>query len=151
MKEIFTYLKKADWNALFVTPTKNFLLQAFRYVFVGGIAFVADWGTLAILTMFGLHYLIATAIAFLVGLTVNYFLSKAFVFRAEQASTGAAGEFLVYALIGAAGLAITSGLMYCAVALLRMHPLVAKCIIAVIVLAWNFFMRKILLYHRKEQ
>ena len=151
MKEMITYLKHADWNALFVAPTKNNLLQAFRYLFVGGIAFIADWGTLAILTLLGLHYLIATAIAFLIGLTVNYFLSKAFVFRAEQASTGAAGEFIVYALIGAAGLAITSGLMYCAVELAKMHPLVAKCVIAVIVLAWNFFMRKILLYRRKEQ
>ena len=151
MKEILTYIKKADWSALFVTPTKNNLLQAFRYVFVGGIAFVADWGTLAVLTLFGLHYLIATVIAFLVGLTVNYLLSKAFVFQAEQAPTGAVGEFIVYALIGAAGLAITAGLMYCAVELAHMHPLVAKCVIAVIILAWNFFMRKILLYRRKEQ
>jgi len=150
MKELFSYIVHRDWNALFVQSTKNNILQAFRYVFVGGIAFVADWGTLALLTLAGLHYMIATAIAFLVGLTVNYFLSKAFVFRAETAATGAVGEFLVYALIGAAGLLITSGLMYCAVEWLQIHPLVAKVIIAVIVLFWNFIMRKVLLYGRKE-
>ena len=37
------------FQTLFVTPTNRTLLQLFRYVFVGGVAFLADAGALFLL------------------------------------------------------------------------------------------------------
>lgn len=150
MREFWQALCAFDCKALFVTPTRNGVLQAFRYLFVGGIAFVADWCTMAALTICGMHYLLAVALAFVVGLTVNYFLSKAFVFKAETASVGRMGEFTVYALIGAVGLGLTEVLMYASVEHLHLHPLLSKAIVAVIVLFWNYFLRKLLLYRGRR-
>lgn len=38
-----------------------------RYIGVGGVAFVADFTVLAILTFAGMHYLSAVLLAFLLG------------------------------------------------------------------------------------
>ena len=46
MKEIFRLIKKFDMKGLFIIPTNNALLQFFRYIFVGGVATIADWGVL---------------------------------------------------------------------------------------------------------
>lgn len=148
MHELLACAKKFDMRALFTAPTTNGCIQAFRYVFVGGVAFVVDWLMLLLFKQFT-HYLVATGVGFVAGLVVNYFLSKAFVFKAERAKVGAWGEFLVYAAIGLAGLGITEGLMLLAVTLAHMEVMIAKILIAILVLAWNYGMRKLLLYRRK--
>ena len=57
-------------------------IQMFRYLFVGGAAFIVDFLSLFILTdFFGIYYLISAAIAFILGLIANYFLSISWVFN----------------------------------------------------------------------
>lgn len=60
----------------FLQKLKIQLFQVFRYVFVGGIAFLVDWGGLYIFTSFGLHYLASSTIAFTIGLIANFVLAK---------------------------------------------------------------------------
>ena len=95
IKEIWDLVRHGKWRALFLEPTKSGGIQFFRYLFVGGIATVVDWGLL-----YGFeHFLrilftgdmmmtaskyIAAAIGFGGGLLVNYFLSRAFVFSAQD-------------------------------------------------------------------
>ena len=148
MKELFSYIKSFNLKALFIEPTLNGVIEAFRYLFVGGISFLVDWGSLYILTVCGMHYLVATIIAFILGLVVNYLLSKAFVFKAESTRAGKAAEFAVYTLIGVIGLGITEGLMYIGVELLGMWTMLVKIIAAAIVLVWNYALRKIVLYRK---
>ena len=50
MKEFFELLKIFDLKGIFVNPTQNGFLQFFRYLFVGGIATIVDWGILFLLT-----------------------------------------------------------------------------------------------------
>ena len=67
-------------DVLFVAPTDNWFIQFFRYFFVGGFAFVVDYGLLVLLTeVFGLHYLVSATISFIAGLVVNYLLSTSWV------------------------------------------------------------------------
>ena len=131
---------------LFVTPTRNTLVQLFRYAFVGGIAFLADAGSLFLLEKAGLHYLIAAALAFLVGLTVNFFLSKRFVFSEDARRVGRAGEFVAYGLIGLAGLGLTELIMYLMTGVFGVYFMLSKIVSAAIVLLWNFAARKLFLY-----
>ena len=68
---------RAFLRALLIEPADNTTLQFFRYTIVGGVALTADFSTLFLLTRFaGIHYLASAAVAFLVGLTVNYALSR---------------------------------------------------------------------------
>ena len=59
----------------------NTLNQFFKYVLVGAVAFVVDFGLLYILTDFlKIYYLLSASISFVFGLVANYFLSTKWVF-----------------------------------------------------------------------
>lgn len=148
MKELFRYIFRLDFKSLFVTETDNTIIQLFRYCFVGGIAFLADWLSMIIFKEAGLHYLAAAVIGFFVGLAVNFLLSKLFIFKKDNPVYGKKGEFIAYALIGAVGLGITELLMYFFTDILSVHYAVSKIIAAAIVLFWNFIARKKLLYSK---
>lgn len=146
MKELLERLKTLKISVIFYEQTDNFFVQLFRYVFVGGIAFVADWGMMVFLhEAVRTNVYIATAIAFVFGLIVNFILSKTFVFQEASEKTGTVGEFIVYGIIGATGLLFTEVIMWL---LLKIDILytIAKVVAAAIVLMWNFVARKILLY-----
>lgn len=63
-------------------------IQFFRYIFVGGIAFMVQFGSLYLFTsIFNVYYLISTAIAFTLGLIDNYALSISWVFNKVHLTT----------------------------------------------------------------
>lgn len=147
MKELFGYLLKFDIKNLFKTPTTNTIIQFFRYVFVGGVAFLVDGGLLFLLEKIGLHYLVATVFAFIGGLICNYMLSKLLVFQEKKSNPRL--EFLIYGIIGIVGLGITEGFMYVFTDILDLYFMLSKIIVAIIVLIWNFLARKLILYKNK--
>jgi putative flippase GtrA len=62
--------------------------SAVRYLFIGGVSFLVDFGILAMLhTLFGVPVWLATAISFLASFAFNYSLQRAFSFS-SQASHG---------------------------------------------------------------
>jgi putative flippase GtrA len=146
MKELFGYIKNKDFKALFAEPTTNLFIQMFRYLFVGGGAFIVDWGSLALFKFIGFNLYVSTALAFVLGLVANYILSKAFVFKAEKSSVGNTAEFIIYGVIGVIGLGLTELLMFILSEKIGIHFLISKIIAAAIVLVWNFVARKLILY-----
>lgn len=120
----------------------------FRYVLVGGLAFLVDFGLLHELTdHFGWPYLRSAAVGFVCGLIVNYILSVAWVFR-ERVVQDKRWEFLIFALIGLAGLGLTEGFMYVFVDKLGIPHLRAKLIVVVVVFMWNYYARKLILFSK---
>lgn len=147
MKELFDYIFKLDLKSLFITKTNNTFIQFFRYIFVGGVAFLADGGSLFLITTIGVNYLISVIFAFVIGLAVNYGLSKLLVF--ENSSVNGKIEFLVYGIIGVIGLGFTEIIMYVLTDIAGLYFMVSKVIATIIVLVWNFVARKITLYRKK--
>ena len=88
----------------------------------------------------------AAAVAFFVGLAVNYFLSVIFVFSESEQLTNKLKEFITYAVIGAIGLLITEFIMYVLTDICHLYFLLSKVVAAIIVLVWNFVARKKILY-----
>lgn len=144
MKEFFKYLGKFDFKNLFVTPTNNSFIQFFRYVFVGGAAFLVDAGILFLLELVGMNYLIAAIFAFIAGLVANYVMSKFLVF--QKSNINGKLEFVFYAIIGLIGLGLTELFMYLFTGVIGLYFMLSKIIVAVIVLIWNFLARKLILY-----
>jgi putative flippase GtrA len=121
-----------------------------RYVVVGGIAFAVDFGTLYALTEFARsHYLVSAAVGFLLGLILNYWLSRAWVF-ARRTVEKASVEFAVFAIIGVVGLGLNEAILWFGSEVLQQHYLVAKLASAGLVLAWNFGARRALLFSGNE-
>jgi len=119
-----------------------------RYLLVGGVAFVADFLALwALVALFGLHYLPATALAFVLGVWVNYRLSVrwVFIYRAIRLSSV---EFVIFLTVGIVGLGVSLGAMALFAGWLGMHYLLAKALATMLTLLVNFGGRKLLLFTR---
>lgn len=149
MKEIINLALKMNLKGLFIEPTSNLMLQVFRGLFVGGIAFIADAGLLWLVSLTGLHYLICAVFGFILGVFVNYVLSVRFVFK-EKASMGKTGEVTVYFIVGVIGLGLTAAFMWFFTEITGLHFMVSKCITTVLVYAWNFSSRKYFLYRKGQ-
>ena len=127
--------------------TDNTIVQLFRYTFVGGIAFIFDFCSLAILTEYlNIYYLISAAIAFLIGLTVNYYLSISWVFQKRSVKSKQM-EFILFALIGIVGLALNEFFIWFFTEIISVHYLFSKIISTAFVYLWNFNIRKFALFH----
>lgn len=149
MKEFFELVRRFDLKGIFLVPTKNGFLQFFRYVFVGGIATIVDWGTLFLLTDYlHIYHLISAVFSFVAGLITNFLLSKLLVFNANEAKVKPFMEFLSYAAIGVIGLGITELIMFVFTNLWTVHYMISKMIATVIVLIWNYTARKTLVYNK---
>jgi putative flippase GtrA len=116
------------------------VLQFFRYLICGGIATLTDISILFVLTHFlHINYLIAAAGAFLTGTTVNYSLNIILVFKSSGETKK---EFPLFALIGIGGLVWTEIILWIMVGKMKVYVMIAKMVAIVLVLNWNFFMRK---------
>jgi putative flippase GtrA len=134
---------------IFKGRTNNTFLQLFRYTFVGGLAFLVDFSTLFILTEYGhIHYLVSAGIAFIFGLTVNYFLSVKWVFNAH-AMENRWLEFVLFALIGLVGLGLNELFLWVLTDMLLIYYLASKIITTIVVYFWNFFARKFILFNKQ--
>lgn len=136
-------------NEILFEPTSDGFIQFLRYVGVGGVAFLADGASLFLCVGLGMHYLVAAVFGFMIGLSINYYLSKLFVFRNEVTRATLLNEFVIYGVIGVAGLGMTEFLMYFCTEKLGMYFMISKVIAAALVLVWNFGARKVILYREK--
>jgi putative flippase GtrA len=86
------------------------------------------------------------------GLVLNYLMSILWVFTACKRilKTKKGIEFVLFALVGIAGVGINQVLMYLMVDGLGVNEMVSKMIAAVLVLMWNFGARKLMLFRGKK-
>jgi putative flippase GtrA len=121
-------------------------VQLFRYAFVGGAAFLLDFGLLYALTEYlHLYYVLSATVAFVAGLLCNYVLSVYWVFH-ERALSNKFAEFAVFALIGVIGLLLNDGLIWALTELGHLHYMASKMIAAAVIFFWNFFARRQVLF-----
>ena len=134
---------------VFWAETDSTALQMFRYRFVGGVSFVADYAVLFLLTEFGsLYYLLAAALAFCTGIIINFIFTKLLVF--QEVKQNKLRERTIFVLICLAGLLYTEGIMFILTDLLGAHYLISKIVATVIVFFWNFFAKKLILYRGRK-
>jgi putative flippase GtrA len=133
-------------DKLFQAKTDNLFIQLFRYTFVGGLAFVVDFGLLYILTSFlGVYYQISAALSFIAGLLVNYFISILWVFNVKNENRNRIAEFTAFALVGVVGLALNALVIYIFTEWIGLFYMLSKIISTVIVFLWNFLGRRYLI------
>lgn len=134
------------FNKLFKDPTDNIFLQLFRYVFVGGTAFVVDFFFLYFFSdVCGIYYLISAVLSFIISVLVNYIMSTKWVFNQDNIENKVL-EFNLFILISTIGLGFTEILLYFFTDIMGIYYLVSKVISAIIVLFWNFLARRVMFY-----
>ena len=140
---------------MFLFRHKQLIHEFFRYLLVGGIAFVIDFSilyltkTLLFSRMGHTGILLAAALGFIAGLIFNYIFSMIFVFKqiSEKAKQQKIRSFTLFTIIGIIGLLLTELCMYTGIYLLgEKWYLLVKIITAGIVLMWNYLGRKSLIF-----
>ena len=131
-----------------VTADVNGLVATFaRYLLVGGLGFVLDYAVLTVCyELLEIHYLIAAATGFIVGLIVVYITSNKWVFSCRRMENKKWLEFIIFTVIGVVGIGFTLLFMWFFVDVCHIHPLISKLFTTALVLLWNFSVRKIILY-----
>jgi putative flippase GtrA len=144
MKELLRYIITFNTKKLFKEKTDNTFIQFFRYLFVGGFAAIVNIGMLFIFTdLLHLYYIMSNVLSFVLGLIVNYLLSKKFVFQ-EDTSISQSKEFVMYTIIGVIGLGIDTMFVWLFTDIIKIYYMISKLISTAIVFIWNFGARKIL-------
>lgn len=135
-------------------PRKSLAGQFVRYLVTGGLAFIVDFGLFALcLYVFDWHYLLANLVGLVAGLVLNYAMSIVWVFTAckRTLEKQKVAEFVLFALVGIAGVGINQLLMYLMVDGFSLNEMLSKIVAAALVLMWNFGARKLLLFKKKKE
>ena len=133
-------------NNLLKGDTDSIFIQFFRYLFVGGFAFLVDFFLLYFFSdICGIYYLISALFSFIISLFVNYLISTYWVFNKNQIENKII-EFGIFSLIGVIGLIFTEIILYLCTDIFGIYYLVSKIIATAIVMFWNFLARRIMFY-----
>lgn len=144
---------------------KGTIKEFLRYVLVGGIAFVVDFGVFTLLreTLYRgrvdvAAITVSTAAGFLVGLAVNYLLSMLIVFRKEsqQKQGKTLKAVLIFAAVGVVGFGLTELLQWIGESFVLKTPVgklfgdlgkyAVKLFVSGVVMVWNYVGRKIFVF-----
>ena len=123
---------------------KKSFVQLFLYLIVGGLATLAEWAAFfALNTVCALHYVPATALAFVLSTATNWLFGRLILFRASKST---ASEILKIYAVSVIGLLLNLAIMFFAVEKLHFSEMIAKIGATGIVFAWNFLVRKFFIY-----
>lgn len=140
-----------------------------RYVLVGGIAFVVDFGVFWVFRdlIFGgkdstAIIIVSTTAGFVAGIIVNYLLSMKIVFTTDkqQQQGRNIGALITFAVVGLVGLGLTNLLQWLGESKLlatgfgvkidelffNQGKLIVRCFVSGVVLVWNYVGRKIFVF-----
>lgn len=121
--------------------TKEFLL----YLFVGAISTMIEWIFFYLLNgMLNINYLFATSFAFIFSTFVNWFLGRVLIFKNKSLYL-IKEIFKIYA-VSLIGLFFNLVIMFLAIEKFNMQSMFAKILATGIVFAWNFLIRKYVIY-----
>ena len=127
----------------------DFVKRFATYFLVGGICAVTDLVLFyAGINAFGLHYLTAGTISFLLATGLNYLLCVRYVFDGGNRSRGAL-VILVY-LVSAVGILVNLFVLGTLIEFADVNPVFAKITATGITFFWNFGSRNFIVFARKR-
>lgn len=124
--------------------------EIFRFCVNGGVCFLVDWATMLLLDRFvfpeNLHW-ISIAAGFTLSVILNYILCVVWVFKGATKQDFKSKVIFVGSSV--IGLLLTELFMFLLEKI--MPAIIAKPIVTLIVMVWNYFMKRIALYGMKSK
>lgn len=118
-------------------------MEIYRFVVTGIVCFIVDFGVMMLLMKFThLPDVLTIAISFTLSVVLNYIMCARWVFKAaHNQDLKSISIFIGSSVIG---LGLTEILMI--IFMLVIHPYIAKIFVTLIVMVWNFIMKRIAIY-----
>jgi putative flippase GtrA len=130
--------------------TKLLQKPVVRYVVVGVSSLAVDYSILLVLFhIFGVNVAIASIIAMVCGLVVNFMLNKLWSFKAEGGAKQSVKQAVLYGTLVVINLAFTS---WFASYMLTFHigPEISKLVSTATITLWNYALYKVLIFKTPE-
>lgn len=121
----------------------------FWYGIVGGLATLVEWAAFWLLTnTVNTHYLWATALAFAISTFANWYFGRLLVFKERQGSLAREiGSIYVASIIG---LVLNLVIMFVLVQHFAIEEMPSKVVATVLVFAYNYLVRRLVIYKKKD-
>ncbi len=120
----------------------------FKYLIVGGLATVVEWVLFWVFfNLINIQYLIATALAFAFSTFANWAFGRLLLFKGDGNKSLIAEIASIY-LASIVGLLFNLAIMFVMVQLLQVDEMVSKITATIIVFAYNYLVRKLLIYKK---
>jgi glycosyltransferase involved in cell wall biosynthesis len=119
------------------------IFQFLRYLLSGGTAAAAQLLTFRFLLFLDIWYLLATPLSSIVGIVAAFVLHKYLVFRKRE---GTMSHAIRFAILTIWNIIAQTGIVYVCVEWFGIGPMWAQIVGIAIVVSWNFFLYKFLVY-----
>jgi putative flippase GtrA len=116
-------------------PVAAVLLQWLRFVIVGASNTLLSWCVYALLEHVGVHYLLASGIAFAIGAINSYVFNRRWTFRSHGRPLP---EVIRFGVVQCVGLALDVSLLYVLVHHVGVHHLIAQALVFPVASAATF-------------
>ncbi len=117
--------------------SKLFSLEIVRYLFVGGLAFIVDFGLMLVFAnVFHVWLWLAVAIGYWAGFVVSYLGQKNYAFQSAVKNSDA---IVRYCILVAINWGITTGIMYLFTHTFHWGNAWSKIVCTVLMTIWNYF------------
>jgi putative flippase GtrA len=120
--------------------SRIWLRQLIKFALVGVTAFFVDMTVYLALTRsvgwFGRHYIAANGLSFFVAVLWSFTFNRWWTFKVREKFSSR--QYLKFFLISSVGLLLSSTLLYIAVDRWRIYDVIAKFLVAIVVMLWNF-------------
>lgn len=117
------------------------------YVLCGGTGFALDFALYSLLIYWGVWYQCANVVGYAVGTMVSFALNRAITFRVMDAPMRRLATFFVVAFVG---YVLSSLALFGMVDGLGIHPLIAKILSLVVVVATQFTLNTLITFREKR-
>lgn len=120
----------------------------FLYLIVGGLATIVEWVAFWVFSSpLHIQYLVATALAFIISTFANWAFGRLLVFK-DAGNQSLIKELVSIYLASVVGLLLNLAIMYVLVEFFSIPEMLSKMCATVIVFAYNFLIRKLIIYRK---
>ncbi|MHA4895128.1 GtrA family protein [Pedobacter sp. PWIIR3] len=129
------------------TPKKIIKSELVKFAFVGAFCAAIEFTSFYLLTNFtGLHYLIANILSVVLAITINYFLSRAYVF--DKGKFSKRQEFIAFIFFSALGIGLNQTLLVFFVETVGIQIQIAKAFSIGLVATFNYLTKKFIVFRK---
>lgn len=140
-----------QFKKLFHSKTDHMGIHLLRQIIGSLSSFSIEMGVFILLTTYlGVHYLISSALGFLIGNTLLYQLSIKWIYSKRRFSDDRL-EFSLFLGISGFSLLVNSGFLFLLIEKCSINYVISKIIVGAVIFILNFIVKKFILFNHSHQ